>query len=289
MPAGFLSADWTFSAFNMYLEIFIETGIAGLILFIILLYGYYTQVVKTATGSRQYLHILLPAIILFQALVYYAFYISINMVLLSFVFATRHFYITETNKHSDTTIKKYPARLMIKCTAWFLFAVLLISGINSIRTAKAVYQWQQLSKNTTAAKSRQLAAMMKWWSELKYNGKYVYDCGRLYFASGKYGAAITMFEECKKTYCNQDLYTLLATAYYLVKKPEMAERYQVLLTHIIPSRLIYKYKLFLLYLEQKKNDQAKQTGNELLALPIKMQGKMVDDILSHVKEELQKL
>lgn len=287
-PTGFLSADWTFSAFNMYLEIFIETGIAGIAFLLVLLYGYWSQAFK-ARGDKQYVYILLPSIILFQALVYYAFYISLNLLLLSFVFATRRFALPAADKpFMAGGTKKLITPGFVKWTVPVLLAVLIISSLNSFRHTRAVYQWQQLSKDSIVKNEEKLTRIIQLRPLLKGNGKYLFDCGRLYFDNGQYGAAITLLEECKIKYCNQDLYPLLANACYRAKKPDQAEIYQVLLTHIIPARLTYRYNLFLLYLEQQKKDKANKTGNELLTLPVKIPGATVDNILYNVKQEMQK-
>ncbi len=84
-------------------------------------------------------------------------------------------------------------------------------------------------------------------------------------------------------------YAQLGQIYEKLNNKKLAEYYYLKAVYAVPNRFLTRVRLFDFYLKERKYDKAKERGEEIMKLPIKVPSNLVEDIRNKVQYKLNEL
>jgi O-antigen ligase len=273
-------ADNVLYGFNEFIQLTVELGIIGLLIFI----GIVVLILKSKTKPK-WDYIVLPAKsslvgILICCLFSYPLHslpLAVNIVfLLSIVMAANK------NKSYSFTISE----TIFKPFAIFLITATLLICIWQWKDYEARKQWKQADFYAQIYDFKNaLPLYLNAYRELKYDGFFLSCYGEDLMIANPIKAN-KILNEAKRFNIHNNSFIRLGDSYILLNQFDKAEEAYILSSLIVPSRFIPKYKLFILYCETKKYFEAKKVANIILQMKVKVPSTKVDLIKSDVKKWL---
>lgn len=105
----------------------------------------------------------------------------------------------------------------------------------------------------------------------------------------KYKEALRLFKEAQKIQPSNELYRQIGTCYDHLGDFEKAQEALIQSVYMVPNRFVTRYELFMFYKKHKHFKECRETGQQLLSLPVKVPSSIVNTIRSHVQNELTDL
>lgn len=273
-------ADNVLYCFNEFIQLTVELGIIGLLIFI----GIVVLILKSKTKPK-WDYIVLPAKsslvgILICCLFSYPLHslpLAVNIVfLLSIVMAANK------NKSYSFTI----SQTIFKPFAIFLITATLLICIWQWKDYEARKQWKQADFYAQIYDFKNaLPLYLNAYRELKYDGFFLSCYGEDLMIANPIKAN-KILNEAKRFNIHNNSFIRLGDSYILLNQFDKAEEAYILSSLMVPSRFIPKYKLFILYCETKQYFEAKKVANIILQMKVKVPSTKVDLIKSDVKNWL---
>ncbi len=279
---------------NQYLEILTEKGIAGFILFILIITTSFYYLLKNRFVQKskdlQYLSCILGsvlAVILIHSLFDSPLYFFTTKMLFIFILAIISAIYTIpaadiTISGSENTFKKI--------SFFSISAILLIIGTINI-PQKIMYLpgyicWSKgLKYSTTYQWDKAVKSYKQAAATIKDNGKLNFDLGYVYLMSGMYKQAVEELNKAEKAFGDKNIYLFKAMAYHEMHNYTMAiDNYKILIG-MFPNLLKPKLQLSKLYIEQKDIKSAEP----LLVSIIESTPKIQNNAATEIKNEARKL
>jgi len=265
-------------ALNEYFEILVETGFPGLMLF--LLFVIYL-LLKTKLNSISF-----PV---FSSLICLLIFSFVSYPLLSLPTFILFCFFSGILSIFTSVVKliSYKIPLLIRTSFAMIFTITaFFIGYNQVVKIRTYKNWQAgLQAYYKGANSPSVILFKDAYPELKHNGEFLMNYGKILSTTGKYSESIDILETAKNIWSDPVLYTTLGDDYKWQKQFDKAEACYLLAVNMIPHKIYPKYLLAKLYYEQGQLIKAEEQANDILKMEAKVKSTAVDEI----KSQMQKL
>nr|WP_320153949.1 O-antigen ligase family protein [uncultured Draconibacterium sp.] len=311
-------ADNVSYAYNEFLKLTIEYGLAGLLLVIAVLFTLFFG--KTKKGEEQILDTKSPlgdlgvktspanrsvginpvllavragllAIIVFSLFSYPSDILPIKMLLVLFVAIIANQQKVIRFRKAKAAIRtkqnRGVAEKFIRYAMLLIILVLVYPAFKYIGLQYRAYQsWKDASDiYNIGAYPECLEDFELAYPQLKNNGSFLVQYGKALEMAEKPDSSIFLLNRSKEYLNNTISYTTLGNNYKTLGKTQEAEQAYLHAWHMIPSRFYPKYLLAKLYDESGQKDKAVSIAKELLNKEIKINSKAIEEI----KKEMRKI
>jgi O-antigen polymerase len=283
---GLLANEATF-AFNDYLQITIESGITGLLLFLgIIVFSLGKQSQEDKSSHNVMIKALKACIVsmLVCALFSYPFQSAIIKTLFYISIAC----ISATQK--PVFMIQYKNALLKRIVFSISAIVLIFIIYNEIATFKYSGTWKKahISYNEGEhSKSFDLYKIV--YPKLKNNFFFLFNYGLSLCESERFNEAISILEKVKNGQNNYQLLLALGDSYAGINDFEQAEKNYLNAAFLIPHMYVPRYKLFKLYRQTNQTEKANDLAVKINAMKIKVYSttvsKIKGEILDYLKTE----
>ncbi len=293
-------ADNTKYAFNEFCRIWVEFGIAGIVISILILFfvlfGKASQLNPLEKILLTAIRGALVAIIIFSLFSYPSEIvpIKINLVVL-LALASNYLnpikilriiptgFSLKSNYRNQNTFLLNFGRIT---TTILLFIGGYFFVINGIKLYDANKNWKRaFTTYQMGAHEICIKDYKKAFPYLKYNGDFLLNYGKALSIAEKHKKAIEILEYAKGYYPNTILFTAMGDSYKALGQTDKAEKAYLYAYHMIPSRFYPKYLLAKLYDETGQKEKAVKIAKELLNKKVKIQSTAIEEI----REEMRKI
>jgi O-antigen ligase len=270
----FLAGNVKF-AYNEFLEIWVELGIIGFILFCAIIFMAIINVIKTKKNIQ--VGVLLITICI-ACLVSYPLHSMPIKILFIVAIAT----ISKTSK----IIFQYNMKLIgSKIISGSLCGLGLCLVLYTVNIYSGFENWK---KSDVLFKKGKIKTAIKSYSnnyqKMRFNGLFLQYYGNALIADNNYLHAISILNEAKKKQTDVYLYTMLGDSYKAINDFGKAEMYYTKASYLIPHKLYPNYLLAMLYKDNNMKKNAIERANKVLRMPVKVNSKAVTEMKYEMKQ-----
>jgi len=263
-------------AFNEYLQIALEFGIAGLILFLVLM-GY---VLNKGIKNGQYASVASLSALLIFALMSYPFSVLPFLIVFVFLIATC---VTEDTGMSKGV--KIPAGLLLAVTCIVVAACLY----NRYPVYKAYKDWKQVK----VMYAMDLYADTKGTYEglfpyLNDNAEFLFEYGRILSKTGNHSASNNILRQGMKKNCDPMFYNISGQNYQSLQNYILAEQQFKKAACMVPHRIYPYYLLTKLYIEMGEKQKAMEMASIVLQKEPKVHSPAIDEMRMEIRNIIEK-
>ena len=266
-----LVADSPDYAFNEYMQITIELGIAGLALFLWLV----GSTLFTRNTSFLTLRASLCAFLVFS---FFSYPFSVLPLAIIFIFL-----IALSAPSSRKLSIRLPIWLRIVVVAICLTAT-IYSAYNILPKRAAYRSWKTLQLlSDTNAYSRTAEEYKMFYPLLKHEKKFLFEYGQCLAKAEQHKKSNLMFEEYLCHGSNPMAYNCMGNNYKKMGEFEKAESMYIRASQIVPNRHYPLYLLMKLYLEIEQTEKTISVANVLIEKPVKIQSPAIQEMQEEAK------
>jgi len=242
-------ADYVTVAYNEFLEMFIESGIIGLLLFVSILYfalgkKYNSKTSKYHISAKASLISLLAL-----SMVSYPFQLMPNILLLVICL----FIIFNTGQYKSISISLKHNKILV------FFWIVAVSGLVYLggRYILGTYYFKKgYAKVLNQDFDNGITDYKKAYIYLGNNGKFLFYYGSSYFLNQEYSKSVLFLQKAVDLRSDPNAFIMLGNSYNALKNYDKAEKAYQTAANIIPSRLYPKYLLANLYIKMNQTNKA---------------------------------
>jgi len=278
-------ADAVSYAFNEYIQIAAETGLAGLLLFLSLIFFAFFKVRKKQDDKDQKNYILIAArgsllAILISAMFSYPFrtvpvYMMLFLVL-SVISANDSVKITEIQFTEQS-------RRILSVAGLVLIVLFTVGQAKKYRASK---EWLKAFKLVRAHEyPKAVSVYEELYPILNYNRFFLFNYGAELSVMGEYHKSVDLLTEAEERLNDVDLYIYLGNSYAGLGDWKNAASCFKKASLIVPGKFYPKYRLVKIYLELNEYEKALNLAREILSMPVKVPS----DIITGIRNEMQEL
>jgi tetratricopeptide (TPR) repeat protein len=261
--------------FNEYIQIAVEFGVLGLLLFItIAIHALYLGI-----KSKHHAAVSSLVALLIFASMSYPFNVLPFVIVLVFLLA-----FCVSNTKQVTPLKNGPVYLT---TGLFgaLLAITIISSYSRINSYHAYDKWITVDiLKTDRIRDNVLSLCAEIYPELKHEIRFVFDYANLLKDEGQYLESNRVLQQGMKISCDPVLYNLAGTNSQLMKDYSAAESYYRKAADLVPNRLLPYYLLAKLYVEIELYEQACEMAKIVLTKEPKINSQAVREMRKEMKK-----
>lgn len=272
-PADYyMSAGESFILFNEYLQLFLEAGLAGAMIFLLALYLFF----KTPVRDNRFARCLqvMAAGILVCGFTSYPLHTNPMLFLLALGYAT---------VRAGTPRSKPVAR-----PQWVLWPVLLAAMTASyfcFGRASAVRQWKYASNNYGLTQQQTNILYHKLYARLRDDGKFLAGYARMLMEQGGNCApAAALLEKSKQHFITIDTYYAAARAYNCLGRHDLAIAQYQFIAWYVPVLFRPKYEMARLYMESGQTAAAMRLARQVVSMPVKIPSPEIDQMKAEMKQ-----
>lgn len=274
------SVNW---AFNELLQLAVELGIPGAILFILLL-GY-AVFFRMGSSLRKEERIIIytarsciTGIMVFSFFSYPFYSLSITLLL----FYSLGILSGYAKKSFSVFSYQINATLILLMLGLIIHSHFLTPRLKESHWLwEEAYQLYEQDQYEIANESFQKA-----YPTLQYNGKFLQHYGKSLVMTKNSNEAIRVLKKGGKYYKDEFWYITLGDANKVIKNYDEAERYYVNAHHAVPHKLYSRYLLAKLYDEIGQHKNAKKIAKEILKKKAKVMSRAIEEIKKKMTELL---
>ena len=272
-------ADDVETPFNEFLKILIEQGIAGLLLFSILVYSLFEKV-----SLENALDYILQSVILFM-LIFGLFSYPSNklpfVALFAFILAG-----LSRNRNPVFTIRLQKMNFYRVPLLLAICIIPLIIAANAYSYGKSCLTWNKALVDFTPDKEESFLQLKELYPELKNNPVFLTTYGKMLSFGEHYPEAATVLEKAVKRLPLSFSYIELGKSYEAAGFPEKALACWNRAELTVPSRFTPLYLTMKLYFKNKEYDKAKEFAQQLLMKKIKIDNPEIGEMKREAKDIL---
>ena len=268
-------------AFNDYIQLTAESGIIGLLLFLIIIYqAMFSKIVKFkpfAISARASL----LSIIIFAFFSYPIQYLVTQanlffiMALISSSIYSKIFYIYKFKPQFENVI--------LVATLLLLFSLY----VNKYKNYIAYKEWKiAFSTNRAGLLQEAIKNSKKIYPVLNIDGNFLFFYGGLLYKAGQYKKAHDIFIETKNYFSDPNLCILLAQTSVKLQEYIKAENYYKHAIFMVPHKFYPRYLLVDLYQRTGELEKSYAVARDIIKLKIKVNSKAVRTIKKEMEELL---
>lgn len=272
-------------AFNEYLRIFLEQGIFGGILFLLLTITIIRSGIKNkktgATGS-----FLALSVFAFASYPFYLWEFLIMWVLLGTIS------VSKTRKHSFSLLNKSNTNRKKYISAFLLLGVLITGSLICTKYQYAYYQvnkeWKKMrSLYTMKAYESIVDDYKRLYQKLNYNPKFVFEYAVALNATEQRKRADTVLSRGLQISCDPMFYNVKGRNHHEMGEFNRAETAYINSTHLLPERIYPYYLLTKLYADSA-NYQPRKMYQAAIAV-LEKEPKVHSMAINEMREEVRKI
>jgi tetratricopeptide (TPR) repeat protein len=273
-------ADYVTCAYNEFLEMLIDSGITGLLLFLLILCF---ALKPSLQRNSEYYFAARYALIAFLILsmVSYPFGLAPNILMLIFIL----FIIFNSGNYKTIQIRRF-TRLI--STTWFLLMLGLIY-LNTTQTY-GVYHFQKGYKKVI---NNDIESGLQDYKNanafLENNPEFQFHYGSALNLNRDYKESIHHLKMATQLSSNPNAYIILGNSLKEVERYKEAEKAYKIASGITPSKLYPKYLLANLYIEMDLKTNALKTAQEIIEMTEKVKTTAGSEIKQEMKQLINKL
>lgn len=279
-PADYyMSAGESYILFNEYLQLYLETGLIGMLAFLSAAILFFRSPSK-GNDLAKYSKVM-AAGILSCGFTSYPFHIIPLLMLLQFCF------VTVLHNCNSGKIKFVEHAQKMRPVMWVALMVLLVAGYFSFCRMRAVEQWKAVKNNYSLSRQKMLSIYRALHTQLKDDGKFLTDYASfLMQEAGNCGSAIPLLENSKQYFiCTETFYAAAAAYKCLGKYDRAIEQYQFISSYI-PVLFRPRYEMALLYKEAGNMPKALNLARTIVDMPVKIPSRQIDQMKAEMKQWL---
>ncbi|NSL88088.1 hypothetical protein ECE50_014670 [Chitinophaga sp. Mgbs1] len=255
------------TAFNEYIELLVNFGLAGFTLLAVVLAGIFHLLKRSFSFAGSML-----IAILLTALFYYTFHITIFLILLLFsltVISAEAPVIIQFKTFPAVLKKVFPVLILGSCLGLFFYTAQQYIACNT---------WLKAVNTASADKEKGLQLYRQTYPSLKHRSAFLYNYGAQLYELGEYDSSIRIFKQAGELMTNTDLSMYLGKAYQAAGQFEPAEKSFLDAVYMVPSKFNPPYFLVLLYLGNNRKEKAVTVAGKILDIPVKVPSAEIDSI-----------
>ena len=283
----FLSSGESFLVFNEYLQLFKEVGFVGFVAFGFLLFYFF---ISKSSKQKKLLDAVKATATAILACGFTSYPLHVNAFLL-LLFSC--FLIAFTLRENNPLLNNrcpfgFPIfEKMLLALVLILFVCNYYFGTKQLL---AVNQWNCLQYNYLLTRNERSLEYAKLYPSLKYDGKFMTEYGRhLSQDSVDCLKAVEILEQAKRYFISRTTIEATGTAYWQIKNYEKSIENFTWLSNFLPHLFKPKFKLLKLYKESNQKAKARQIGEVILKMPVKIPSINVDSLKSDTREILNSI
>jgi O-antigen ligase len=267
-------ADAPDYAFNEYMQIAVESGLTGLILFIVMISGiFHSRQSSDKNGVKRSM---------FALSVFAAFSYPFSVLPLAVLFVV----LLALSASQSARLPVTPSvRTSVICVILCLMFT-LNSATHIFPHATAYRYWKLLTTDLRSGNCSEILPEYEMlYEQLRHEKNFLSEYARCLSAAGYYERGNTVYRQCLLHSATSEIYIATGNNYKAMGDIEQAEKSYCRALHITPNRHYPLYLLMVLYRETGQNDKALQTAQNLL----EKQVKIPSQVISKMKEEAKKI
>ncbi len=286
-------ADNTTRAFNEYLQLTSELGIAGMMLIIaVVWFCFFGRVKSNKKGQKTMVFALRMSLLAFGVFALFSYPTEILPIKVGVMVCLAG--IAAHQQNIDIRIPGFfnskQAIRPIAILGSIAGLGLVLSQIYPLRQQyENIGQWKRaFITYQIGAYEASLPEYGKVYDDLKYNGDYLVNYGKALAMAKNHDKAISILSRAERFLPNTIVYTALGDSYKALGQNYNAEQAYLQASQILPDRFYPKYLLAKLYDETKQETKAIEMANELLNKEIKIKSMAVEEIKAEVQTIVDK-
>ncbi|EOS15033.1 O-antigen ligase family protein [Phocaeicola sartorii] len=261
-------ASNVFHPFNEYLLVLIEYGLLGFIILAIPIILLFTSKEKKEEAELCLLVIMICS----------SFSYPFRYPLVSFLLAY--------SLSSFRMKRVYKMETSIYCIKYFIIIICCYGIYNIFSDAFSQYTWKKQIRNVSFGYFEKAYLNYKdLYNKMSYNPYFLFNYSSVLYDNMLYDESLEIVRKCTKYLNDYDIEMLLADNNWKLKNYPEAERHYLKASYMCPVRFIPLFKLYELYKEQKRTDEARLLGKEILEKPIKVYSSTIENIKQKVQSD----
>ncbi|OQP59833.1 O-antigen ligase family protein [Niastella populi] len=265
-------------AFNEYLNIYLETGIFGLLAFSGILIIILRQKISAENSHRGFYIKLSLAALLLLSLFSYPMQ---NTTTLLLVFLEVGFLCNMTEGASLIRVSKFVRNVTCLMAAGFCLAAVLYFTQRSLD----VHRWKRVRGTVVEGDTDGIREYNEIYRGLCHNVAFTYDYGEMLYHVGLFSDCSKVLEHAALNTVETDNLNLLGLSYQSLKQYKASENCFRINSNMVPGAFYPKYLLVKLYLETKDTVRAMALADTIVNMPVKVHS----DQVFIIKNEMTKL
>ncbi|WP_165796116.1 O-antigen ligase family protein [Siphonobacter curvatus] len=249
-----LLADNIHLSLNDYIHTYIENGIIGLILFLLLLYFSLSTI--NSIKDDKYLK---SSILIFYTLCLFSYPLQI--------FSIQVYIISLLSWLSKTSKKQYIIKNKIIHISMYIG--MIISLLYNIFNLSNTLKWKKAYELSTINQTNSLLLYKNIEFFFTWNNAFLLEYGILLNEQNKFVESFKILEILIHLYSDTEIYVLQGDNLVNFNKPKSKYYYEIA-SFMTPNRLLPKYKLMSFYMSTKQTDKAYYKALEILETPMKI-------------------
>ena len=267
-PAQIMVADSPEYAFNEYLQITVELGIVGLLLFLSLIVSCFVNL-----RSLTAVHYPLTAILIF-AVFSYPFSVLPLAILFVFLMGLIAPYSKKISFNLPVWLQILGITLCLAITAY---------GAYQIIAKRAAYlEWSELQTNDNYMQATEQFASL--YPHLRHNKIFLFQYGQSLSQTGQHAESNRLYEEYLNYGSDPMVYNCMGNNFKEMEQYVQAEKMYIRALQIVPNRHYPLYLLMKLYMDTGEIEKAKIMAKLLLEKPVKVQSSAIREMQEEARE-----
>lgn len=275
-----LLADNVRMAYNDYIEMTVETGIPGLLLFLALLYCIF----HSLKLKQDFMDSLTAPLFVFLVLAFVSY--PLNTVPTKIMF---FFFAGTVSSEVNAAGKDL---LRIKLNKFILLSLLIISVSFSfgqirkyLKYKEWLYAYNALNNGQTEISEAYFGKIQK---DLKHDLRFSVLYAECLYRNQKYDEVLKTLNEVKNIVPDPEMYLLMGNSYYKTNQyPEAIGCYEKA-NYMVPGRILPKYHLTKVYYDNGKTAKADSLAEMIFEMEIKIKSDTTQALINEIKEIYQK-
>jgi O-antigen polymerase len=272
-------ADGVNYAFNEFIQVTVETGAIGLILLIALFVFAFRAKVENRTPENEeknmYLYGAKGSIIaiLVSMMFSYPLHTVPSLIILFFSLAL----VASEKNRKIFEITLWPSsRKGLSLAGIGLILIFLVFQINRNKAERSWLKGFQMMRHNQHQEAYKLYREL--YPKLTYNQFFLFNYGAELLLMKRYDESIELLKEAELRVNNSDLHQYMGYSYENINNYKLAEQCYLKSSEIMPLKFFPKSRLVEIYMKTGRKKEAIQLAKNILALPVKVRSKIIDDI-----------
>ena len=267
--AFFLNAGETYLAFNEYFQIFKETGIVGMSLFLIILWLAFSSKSTSHKKLLQTCKTILISILI-CAVSSYPFHVNFLLFVLGFCFS-----VIFSLRNYKFNFKIFYGKKIVIISLALLYCCIAVFTVKGIKTSILAERWKLLENCRDCKEFNNESYYSSLYPILKNDGKFLALYGELVSLKGQnLEMAVQILEESRNRIISIRTIQELSQLYLKIDRRQ-AERNLIWLTKYVPNKFSYKYDLLSFYMLTNDTSKGIAVAKQIVSMPVKIPSQKV--------------
>ncbi|WP_336838264.1 O-antigen ligase family protein [Sphingobacterium siyangense] len=279
-----LTASMNYYTFNEPLNLFIEEGIIGGLLFMILI-GY--SIFRALRfNDKKYKSVKVAMLSIMAVLIISGlFSYPLQDLFFNILFMICIGIIAGLGSLGEQGRKSIP----VMNFRLGLIGSLLIIGIYSVIKIDAFYNWKSAKEKILISEGDALIKYKSTYSMLSNNGAFLFNYGSELADLGQFERALLILTRAARFGNSVELHMQLGKVYQSLGQSEEAERSLIKATAMNPKLFVPLSKLMLFYKETGQYEKCREIAGKIIRKPVKIPSKVVENIKKLAASNIQQL